>query len=151
VPVVQLSLDGTRPASDHYALAARLAPLRDAGVLILGSGNVVHNLGLIQWGADARPCDWATRFNEQLRAWLLAGRHEPLIEFERLGADARLAIPTPEHFLPLLYVLAQQGAGEALTLPVDGIEYGSIGMLAVAVGLAPGADDRASASVADAR
>lgn len=136
VPVVQLSLDGTRPPSDHYALAGRLAPLRDDGILILGSGNVVHNLGRIQWAGDAQPYEWATRFNDAVRSRLAAGAPEALVDYASLAPDARLSVPTPEHYLPLLYVLAQQRTDEPVTLPVDGIEYGSIGMLAVAVGLA---------------
>ena len=153
VPVVQLSLDSTQPSQYHYDLGARLAPLRDEGVLIVSSGNVVHNLGRIQWAEDAKPYDWAVRFNETVRAHLAAREHQPLIDYVSLGEtanatslsrgprldpigdDARLSVPTPEHYLPLLYILAQQGQDEALSLPVDGIEYGSIGMLTVAVGL----------------
>jgi 4,5-DOPA dioxygenase extradiol len=138
VPVVQLSLDATQPPSRHYALAQRLAPLRDEGVLILGSGNVVHNLGVMQWDEGAQPYDWAVRFNDQVRARLAAREHEPLIDYRSFGDDARRSVPTPEHYWPLLYVIAQQRRDEGLSLPVDGIEYGSIGMLAVAVGLATG-------------
>ncbi len=137
VPVVQLSLDTALPAQDHYRLAARLAALREQGVLIIGSGNVVHHLGRIQWSPDARPHDWAVRFNAQVRTRLAAGEHQPLIDYESAGADARLSIPTPEHYLPLMYVIAQQAAGEPLTLPVDGIEFGSISMLAVMIGQPP--------------
>lgn len=135
VPVVQLSLDATRPPRDHYELAARLAPLRDEGVLILGSGNVVHNLGATQWSEDASPYDWAVRFNSAVRAAMLAGEHDRLIAYDTLDSDARRSVPTPEHYLPLLYVLAQQRPEETVSLPVDGIEYGSIDMLSVAVGL----------------
>ncbi|OGI45369.1 MAG: 4,5-DOPA dioxygenase extradiol [Candidatus Muproteobacteria bacterium RBG_16_65_34] len=138
VPVVQLSIDRTQPPRFHYELAASLAPLRDEGVLILGSGNVVHNLGLIQWTEDAPPYDWAVRFNEKLRGYLLAREHEPLINFEALGEDARLSVPTPEHYLPLLYVIAQQGRDEIVSFPVDGIEHGSIGMLTAVIGLEAG-------------
>ena len=137
VPVVQLSLDATQPANFHYELAMRLAPLRDEGVLIVGSGNVVHNLGRIQWADDAPPYDWAVRFNDKVRGFLATRNHEPLIAFETLSEDARLSVPTPDHYLPLLYVIAQQGPDETISFPVDGIEYGSVGMLAVAVGLQP--------------
>ncbi len=135
VPVVQLSLDASQPAQYHYDLGARLAPLRDEGVLIVGSGNVVHNLGRIQWAEDARPYDWATRFNEKARAHLAAREHQPLIDYLALDADARLSVPTPEHYLPLLYIVATQAKDETISLPVDGIELGSIGMLTVTVGL----------------
>ncbi len=137
VPVVQLSLDAAQPAQFHYELATQLAPLRDEGVLIVGSGNVVHNLGRIQWTDDAPPYDWAVRFNDKVRDLLTMRNHAALIAFETLGADARLSVPTPDHYLPLLYVIAQQGQDEAVSFPVDGIEYGAVGMLAVAVGLQP--------------
>ncbi len=134
IPVVQLSLDAALSPREHYQLAARLAPLRDEGVLILGSGNVVHNLGLMRWSEDQPPYDWAVRFNDQVRHWLEARDHFALIDFAHQGQAAELSIPTAEHYLPLLYVIAQQRPEEKISLPVDGIEYGSIGMLAVRVG-----------------
>jgi len=138
VPVVQLSIDGTKPPSFHYELAQQLAPLRNEGVLIIGSGNVVHNLGQIHRGEDAKPYDWALRFNDKVRGYLTARDHGPLIEYVTLGEDARLSVPTPDHYLPLLYVIAQQGENETISFPVDGIEYGSIGMLTAVVGLRAG-------------
>lgn len=135
IPVVQLSLDTMLDTSAHYELARRLAPLRDEGVLIVGSGNVVHNLGEIQWADDARPHAWAKRFNETVRSNLLSHQHQPLIDFKSHGDDARLSVPTPEHYLPLLYVIAMQTTDEDLSLPVDGIEFGSISMLSVATGM----------------
>ena len=138
VPVVQLSLDAGLSPRSHYELGARLAALRDEGVLIVGSGNVVHNLGRIQWAEDAKPYDWATRFNEKVRAHLAAREHQALIDYASLGGDARLSVPTPEHYLPLLYVTATQGKDETVSLPVDGIELGSIGMLTAIVGLQAG-------------
>jgi 4,5-DOPA dioxygenase extradiol len=135
VPVVQLSLDATLAPRAHYELATRLAALRAEGVLIVGSGNVVHNLGVMQWSEDATPYDWAARFSGAARTAVLAGEHERLIDYDRLDREARRSVPTPEHYLPLLYVLAQQRPGEAVSLPVEGIEYGSIDMLSVVVGL----------------
>jgi len=135
VPVVQLAIDATRPPRWHYELAQKLSPLRTEGILIIGSGNVVHNLGVMQWSEGTPPYDWAARFNHDVRAALTAGDHDTLIDYAALGEPARLSVPTPEHYLPLLYILAQQRAGEALSIPVDGIEYGSVGMLTVAVGL----------------
>ncbi|MBI3570155.1 MAG: 4,5-DOPA dioxygenase extradiol, partial [Gammaproteobacteria bacterium] len=128
VPVVQLSLDATQPPSFHYDLAARLAPLRDEGILIVGSGNVVHNLGRMQWTDDAPPYDWAVRFNETVHDHLIGRRHKALTDMQALGSDARLSIPTPEHYLPLLYSIAQQGPDDTLSFLVDGIEYGAISM-----------------------
>jgi len=136
VPVVQLSLDASQSPRAHYELGMRLAPLRDEGVLIVGSGNVVHNLERIQWADDAKPYDWATRFNEKVRAHLAAREHRPLIGYEKLGEDARLGIPTPEHYLPLLYIISQQDENETFSFPADGIEHGSISMLTTVVGSA---------------
>lgn len=134
VPVVQLSLDETRPASWHYELARRLSPLRDEGILIAGSGNLVHNLHTYSWGRHMpEPYDWAGRFETVARRLLVENVHEPLIEYERLGPDAHMSIPTPEHYLPLLYVIAQ-AQGEDISFPVEGVDGGSVSMLAVRVG-----------------
>ena len=135
IPVVQLSMDGTKPARFHYELGKRLAPLREEGVLIVGSGNVVHNLMLMQRGEGIPAFDWAKRFNEKVRAALASGNHQALIEFERMGEDARLSVPTPEHYLPLLYIAALQAEGETMAFAVDGYEAGSIGMLTAAAGM----------------
>ncbi len=131
VPVVQLSIDRSQPGSFHYRLGDALAPLSDDGVLLIGSGNVVHNLETYAWGGQtADPYDWATRFDDEVRTLLDTGTHDPLITYERMGPDARLAVPTPDHFLPLLYVIAA-GKGRAVSYPVQGIEGGSVSMLAV--------------------
>ena len=135
VPVVQLSIDETREAAWHYELARRLAPLRDEGVLIMGSGNLVHNLHTYAWGnPHLGPYDWAARFEEKARALLHAHDFAPLVDYESLGRDAQLSAPTPDHYLPLVYVLAQWRDGDAVTFPVEGFDGGSISMLAVAVG-----------------
>lgn len=135
VPVVQLSIDETRPAAYHYELARRLTPLRDDGILILGSGNLVHNLHAYGWGRHVpEPYDWAGRFEARARDLLLAGRHEALIHYEKLGSDAIMSIPTPEHYLPLIYVIAQQGPEDAVSFPVEGVDGGSVSMLAVRLG-----------------
>ena len=135
VPVVQLSIDETQPARFHYELGRRLAPLRDEGVLVVGSGNLVHNLHAYAWGRHGvEPFDWAVRFEAQARALLLAGDHDPLVEYESLGQDAMLAVPTPDHYLPLLYVLGLRREGEQVGFPVEGVDGGSVSMLAVQVG-----------------
>jgi 4,5-DOPA dioxygenase extradiol len=135
IPVVQLSLDETQPAAFHYTVGKRLAPLRDEGVLIIGSGNLVHNLHAYAWGRHpAEPLDWAVRFEQHARALLLAGDDGPLVAYETLGRDALLAVPTPDHYLPLLYMLAVRRAAEPLTFPVEGFDGGSISMLTVQVG-----------------
>ena len=105
-------------------------------MLIFGSGNLVHNLRAYAWGQDMPvPYDWATRFEEEARGLILAGGHQDLVHYEKLGRDAMLSIPTPDHYLPLLYVLAQQQPGEAIAFPVEGVDGGSISMLSVQVGL----------------
>jgi 4,5-DOPA dioxygenase extradiol len=135
VPVVQLSIDETQPAQFHYELAKRLAPLRDEGVLIAGSGNLVHNLHAYAWGRHpVEPLDWAVRFDARARELIESNDHAPLVAYESLGRDATLSAPTPDHYLPLLYVIAQQREGERVTFPVEGFDGGSISMLTVRVG-----------------
>ncbi len=135
VPVVQLSIDETQPAAFHYETGERLAPLREEGVLIVGSGNLVHNLHAYAWGRHvAEPFDWAVKFERQAREMIAAGEHRPLIEYERLGREAMLSIPTPDHYLPLLYILAARQQKEAIAFPVEGVDGGSISMLTVKVG-----------------
>ncbi len=135
IPVIQLSIDETQPAAFHYDLARRLAPLRNEGVLIVGSGNLVHNLHAYAWGQQrVEPYDWAARFDQRARTLLAAHDHAPMIAYETLGRDALLSIPTPDHYLPLLYVIALQEAGEAVSYPVEGFDGGSISMTAVRIG-----------------
>ncbi len=132
IPVVQLSLDRARSPRQHYDLACKLAPLRDEGVLILGSGNVVHNLGLVEW--TDRAFAWALAFDARVKQMIEQRRHADLIDFAQLGKDAELAIPTPEHFLPLLYALAQQGEGEPATFFCEKVTLGSMSMRGVRIG-----------------
>lgn len=135
IPIVQLSIDATKPAAFHFETGRRLAPLRDDGILIIGSGNLVHNLRTYAWNRQPQaPYEWAVRFESAARALLLAGDFESLVDYETLGPDAALSIPTPDHYLPLLYVLGAGQPGEAVRFPVEGIEGGSISMLAVQVG-----------------
>ena len=135
VPVIQLSIDETQPAEFHYETAKRLSTLRDEGVLIIGSGNIVHNLPADAGGRQqVEPLDWAVRFEERTRELLLAGAHDPLIAYETLGRDATLSIPTPDHYLPLLYVIAQLRQDEQISFPVEGFDGGSVSMLSVQIG-----------------
>lgn len=142
IPVVQLAIDRTQPPSYHYELGHRLAPLRDEGILIVGSGNIVHNLGLIKWGGQAAAYPWATQFDRTFRENLERRDHEPLIEYAGLGESARMSIPTPDHYLPALYVLGAQRDDDALSIVTDGIELGSISMLSFAFEHAQSAADR---------
>jgi 4,5-DOPA dioxygenase extradiol len=135
VPVVQLSLDAAQPPSFHYQLGARLRPLREEGILLLGSGDIVHNLATYSWGRHPQePYDWALRFEARVREALACGEHAPLIDYVALGRDALLSVPTPEHYLPLLYLLGASVPGEAVSFPVEGIAGGSVSMLAVQFG-----------------
>ena len=135
IPVVQLSIDETQPAPFHYKLARRLGTLRDEEVLVVGSGNLVHNLHTYAWGKHAvAPFDWAVRFEEEVMAYLLANDHKPIIHYDKLGREALLAVPTPEHYLPLLYVIGVQAREDRISFPVKGVDGGSISMLAVQVG-----------------
>ena len=135
VPVLQLSLDRRLDGAAHYALARKLRPLRDEGVLIAGSGDVVHNLSLMRRTPDAAPYDWAERFHDEVKRRIKAGDHAGLADFAGLGPDAALSIPTPEHFLPLLYVLAQQdGRSEPPSFFTDSLDLGAISMLGVRFG-----------------
>jgi 4,5-DOPA dioxygenase extradiol len=135
IPVVQLAIDETQPPSFHYDVGRRLAPLRDESVLIVGSGNLVHNLHAFAWGRHSvNQFDWAVRFEKRARDLLDTRRHGPLIDYEELGHDALLSVPTPDHYLPLLYVIATQHDDEVVTYPVEGGDGGSISMLTVQVG-----------------
>ena len=130
VPVAQLSLDRRMTAAEHIGLARRLAPLRDEGVLIVGSGDIVHNLGMLRPG---EPHPWAQRFENRIKTALTVG---DLIAASAIEADddARLSVPDHEHYFPLLYVAAQRQPGEALTFFNEGIEMGAISMTSFVVG-----------------
>jgi len=133
VPVVQLSLDRRLDARGHYELAQKLAPLRGEEILIAGSGDWVHNLRL--WKREgSEPYAWATAFDQAVKAALLAGDHEALIDWVHLAEEAQLSVPTNEHYLPLLYVVAQQTPGEPVAFFTDTIEGGSISMTGVRIG-----------------
>ncbi|NTW52677.1 MAG: 4,5-DOPA dioxygenase extradiol [Chlorobiaceae bacterium] len=135
IPVVQLSIDQTKGPEFHYETARLLQPLRDEGILVVGSGNLVHNLRAYAWGDDhVQPFDWAVRFESEAKALILAGRDRELAEYRNMGEAARLSVPSPDHFLPLLYVLGLRRPGDEVSFPVEGIEGGSLSMLAVRIG-----------------
>jgi 4,5-DOPA dioxygenase extradiol len=132
VPVLQLSLDRTLPPAGHYDLARALGVLRERGVLILGSGNIVHNLGLMR--LDGEPYPWAEAFDVWARDQVLGGAHGALIDYQQCGPSAHLAVPTNEHYLPLLYVLAVQRDGEDVAFLCEQVVYGSVSMRALLIG-----------------
>jgi 4,5-DOPA dioxygenase extradiol len=135
IPVVQLSIDGTQPPRWHYETAKRLMPLRDEGVLVMGSGDIVHNLHKLARTPDAKPEDWALRFDAAIRERIARGAHDEVIDYAKLGEDARLSVPTPDHYLPLLYCLALQQSGEPLRFEAAGaIDIGSVSMTSFVIG-----------------
>lgn len=136
VPVVQLSLDYSQPAHYHYDLAKELSPLRRKGVLIVGSGNIVHNLRLVAWDKMNEPgfgYDWAIEANEKMKKFILSGDHQSLINYRDQGKAFNLAIPTPEHFLPLLYTLALKEGDEEIQLFNGKPIMGSLSMTCVKI------------------
>jgi len=132
VPVVQLSLDRARPNAWHHEAGRRLAPLRDEGVLIIGSGDIVHNLRDVDWRSGATPA-WAPRFNATAKALIEARDHGPLIDFEALGPDAAMSINSAEHYLPLLYVRGAAAADDPIGWFNDDV-FAGISMTSVVMG-----------------
>jgi 4,5-DOPA dioxygenase extradiol len=134
IPVIQLSIDYGQPASYHYELAKQLSSLRQKGVLILGSGNIIHNLRMVAWDKMNVPnygYDWAVELHEVFNQKLLNGDHQALIKYEQLGSAAKLAIPTPDHYYPLMYVLGLQDKKDSVTLFNDKLVAGSLNMTSV--------------------
>ncbi len=137
IPVLQLSLDYTKPAQYHYDLAAELMWLRSKGVLIMGSGNLVHNLGMVAWdklNVSGFGYEWAMEANEKMKKYILGGEHKLLIDYKSQGKAWDMAIPTPEHYLPLLYVLALKKEKETVSLFNDKAVAGSLTMTSVKIG-----------------
>lgn len=132
VPVVQLSMDASQPPAWHFEIGRRLAPLREAGVLIIGTGNIVHNLPAMDWGARHRPAyDWAKAFNDHVTGAIAADEPGKVIAFERQGEAAARSVPTPDHYWPLLYVLGARLPGDRAVFGPDHIEHGSLSMTTV--------------------
>jgi 4,5-DOPA dioxygenase extradiol len=132
IPVVQLSLDRTKDAAFHYELGKELRSLRYQGILVVGSGNMVHNLGMMSWQDTGY--DWTLECDETLRRFISSGDHDSLVHYERLGKAARLSIPTNEHYLPLLYTLALQDKQDSLRFFAEQVTLGSISMRSLQIG-----------------
>ncbi|MDX6768826.1 MAG: 4,5-DOPA dioxygenase extradiol [Elusimicrobiota bacterium] len=145
VPVVQLSIDPRRPAADHFELGRRLAPLREEGVLILGSGNVVHNLAMMEWSAHPRPFDWAVEFDAHVKRKTQEGDYAALTGDPRNMPGGELSVPTPEHWYPYLYALGAAGRDE-VRWEYEGLEYASISMRCASFGPAARRPDAAAAA-----
>lgn len=133
IPVIQLSLDRKKSPREHFDLAMKLLPLRKEGVLIIGSGNIVHNLSLIRWNDDT-PYSWSLEFNSLVTGLIREGAIDNLIDYPSLGSSSHPSIPTNEHYLPLLYILALQTPGDMISFFADQIVMGSISMQSVRIG-----------------
>jgi 4,5-DOPA dioxygenase extradiol len=135
VPIVQLSMDASKPPAWHYRIGQLLAPLRDEGILIVGSGNIVHNLRVMDWpGRWAAPYDWAVRFNDYIRAAVADDQPQKVIDYPSQGQDAVMSVPDPDHFWPLLYVLGTRAPGEAARFEPDHFEHKSLSMMSIVLG-----------------
>lgn len=137
IPVIQMSIDYTKSPQYHFDLAKRLNKLREKGVLIVGSGNIVHNLGLVDWpnmNKVDHGFDWAVEARSKINHWILDGNFKPLIEYTNQGTAIQLAAPTPEHFLPLIYILGLKTKEDEVSLFNDKVLAGSLSMTAVRVG-----------------
>jgi len=137
IPVLQMSIDYSKPASYHYELAKQLVSLRKKGVLIVGSGNMVHNLRMVAWDKLNEPefgYDWAKEINQIFKEKISSNSHNDLIAYEKLGSAAKLAIPTPDHYFPLIYTLALQGKNDEISFFNDKAVGGSLTMTSVKFG-----------------
>lgn len=137
IPVLQLSIDYTKGPQWHYELAKEINALRKKGVLIIGSGNMVHNLRMVAWDKLNEPAygfDWAIAMNEKFKDLISGGDFKPLINYETLGTAAKLAIPTPEHYLPLLYTLGLKNSKDSISFFNDKAVGGSLTMTSVKIG-----------------
>ena len=131
IPVLQLSIDATQPPAFHYQLGQQLAALRQQGVLLIGSGNVVHNLGMVEFADHVPPLPWAVEYELWAKSQIQQGKHAPLIDYLNSHPAARLASPSPDHYLPLLYILGAQLPGDEVSFPIEGIDLAAISMLSV--------------------
>jgi 4,5-DOPA dioxygenase extradiol len=140
IPVFELSIDYSfndwQPKSlqYHYDLASELSELRRKGILIIGSGNIVHNLSLIDWNIDAQAFPWAVDFDEKVKRNLLEGNHRALIQYQNMGHSAELSVPTPDHYLPMIYALALQEKNEPISFTYEGFQHSSVSMRCFQIG-----------------
>ncbi len=136
IPVIQLSIDYTKTGQEHYELAQQLSSLRNKGILIIGSGNIIHNLGMIDFAnahKDDYGYDWAIEARSDINKYLLNGNYQPLIDYHKQSKAFQLAIPTPDHYLPLIYSLGLQEKGESISLFNDKLLAGSLSMTSLKI------------------
>jgi len=131
IPVVELSIDYRKSFNQHYELAQELSELRREGILIIGSGNIVHNLRLIDWHEENAPHDWAVRFNDNVKNHIIENDFASLLKIKTVDKDFNLAVPTPEHFIPLLYALALKEPTDRISIFNDKIAMGSLSMTSI--------------------
>ena len=134
IPVFEMSLNVNATEEYHYALGWKLSFLRERGVLVIGSGNIVHNLAVMKYEMEADPYDWAREFDLYVRDCLLKKDHDGLIHYESAGPSARLSVPTTDHYLPLLYIAAMQDKEETVNFTYEGIQHGSVSMRCLKIG-----------------
>jgi 4,5-DOPA dioxygenase extradiol len=134
IPVFQMSLNRQGDEEYHYNLGRKLSKLREKGILIIGSGNIVHNLGIMDYEMDSTPFDWATEFDNYISEALKNRMHDNLIDYKNLGQSAKLSVPTKEHYLPLLCIAALQEDGDEVNFIYKGIQHGSMSMTSVLIG-----------------
>ncbi|MCG2792504.1 MAG: 4,5-DOPA dioxygenase extradiol [Weeksellaceae bacterium] len=137
IPVIQLSVDYTKPPEYHFELANRLAKLREKGILIIGSGNMVHNLRLVDWrniDTIGAGWDWAVEASEKINNWLLDGDFQKLLDYQKQGRFMQYAVPTPDHYLPMIYSLGLKDKTEELSLFNDALIGGSLSMTSIKIG-----------------
>jgi 4,5-DOPA dioxygenase extradiol len=128
IPVLQFSIDYTKDAQFHYELSTELKVLRKKGVLVIGSGNMVHNLRTLDWSNPESGYDWALEMNDTFRHLIMTGKHSQLINYEALGSAAKLSIPTPEHYLPMIYILGLKDKKDSINFFNDKTVMGSVSM-----------------------
>lgn len=141
IPVFEMSLDyspyndwNSKPIEYHYRLASELAPLRENGILIIGSGNIVHNLSLLDFDVDAKPFQWTVKFDEKIKQLLISGNHERLINYLEIEKEAFYAVPTLDHYLPMIYAIGLQKKEDSLKFIHEGFQHGSVSMRSLQIG-----------------
>jgi 4,5-DOPA dioxygenase extradiol len=132
IPVIQMSLNANLPIQEHYEVAKQLKELREENILIISSGNIVHNLSMVQFGEFAY--DWATEFDAKIKDWILTNDHDPIINYQKQGESAQLSINSGEHYVPLLYSLALKEENEPVTFFAEKVWGGSVSMRSVRIG-----------------
>ncbi|MHB9055149.1 MAG: 4,5-DOPA-extradiol-dioxygenase [Paludibacteraceae bacterium] len=131
IPMIQLSIDHLKTFQQHYDLAQKLSYLRNEGVLIIGSGNIVHNLRAVDWNNPESGYDWAAEVTDKVKQWILEKNYGELLNITQKGGNYRMAIPTPEHYIPLLYILAMQNNDDKIDFFCDELSMGSLSMTGV--------------------